>query len=181
MRLSHLACPLQSVLIISFAVSPGEAGRTGLRLILAVELICQNIIPFAAYSEYKSDIRVKMDLLVTKPKKIAVEIKVNYWGDDEITKHCKKTKPLPDRAVEDIKKLKQLGSNIHKVFLISTVFESADGLKTYKNKIFDKNQKVIKDLNWKWYDCSASPSKGYNLLLVVSDILRLPEISRLTS
>lgn len=135
----------------------------------------QKITPFASYSECKPNIKGKMDLLIKSPKNIAVEIKVNYWGDDDIERHDGKRKSLPDRAINDIKKLKQLGSDTLKVFLLSTVFESSNGLEKYRDKIFDPNQKCLKDLNWKRYDCSEG---GYNLLLVVSNSLRLPEIQR---
>jgi hypothetical protein len=143
---------------------------------IARRLNRQSVVPFARYSECRDTLKTTMDLLVTRPNYIAVEIKVNYWGDDDIRRCGEEKKPLPERAIKDIEKLRKAGSDVRKVFMISTVFESRQGLMKYRKRVLDRDQKVLKELNWKWYDCSASRNGGHNLLLVISDIQRLPEI-----
>ena len=138
---------------------------------IARQINSDNIIPFAKYSECDSDINGLMDLLVkTKHYFIAVEIKVNYWDDDEITKRydAKDYISLPSRAVEDINKLKKAGPDVRKLFMMSIVFESGDGINKYR-KIFNRNHEVLRDMNWKFFNCG-----DHNLLLVISDIQRLP-------
>jgi len=131
------------------------------------------IIPFAQYSEFKPNINSKMDILVTEPKPIAIEVKVSYWTNKEF--EGKKKILLPDNVVCDIRKLKKAGQNVRKVLFFSILFESADGLEKYYN-LFNREQRLLKNMNWKFYDCSVSG--GHNILLVISDVLRLPNIKR---
>jgi hypothetical protein len=112
-----------------------------------------------------------MDLFVKEPQKIAVEIKVNYWGEAEIGAFAERgeKRSLPKGAIKDIEKLRKAGPHVQKVFMMSIVFESRKALRDYK-RVFDRDQKVLKGFNFKWYDCSAYPNGGHNLLLVISDI-----------
>jgi hypothetical protein len=111
-----------------------------------------------------------MDLRITGPQEIAVEVKTSYLTEHEL-KTWGEGIELPERVLKDLKKLRRKKGDVGRLLLLSTVFETESDLEQYRDKLFDRKHKALKGLRMKWYTCSCNG--GQNLLLAVSN-KRLP-------
>jgi hypothetical protein len=126
------------------------------------QLNCKEVLPFLVYPGSQQ----KLDLYIESPKKIAVEIKVNYLTDGEIDR-SEGERPLPQRVENDIRKLASLPKSTGQVMLVATCFQSRRGLKVYpalvKNCI---NAPPFRRYSATWYECSRKG--GATSLLVLA-------------
>ena len=116
------------------------------------------VLPFYAYPAACE----RLDLYVDVPVNLAVEIKTNYITDREARK---RPRPLPGRVVADARKIERLGTEVGKLLLVSTCFESKFGLKAYPECVAQHVLSRFGRFQATWHDCSQGA--GYNLLLAL--------------
>lgn len=152
-----------------FARRPGWAGwENWLTVEVGRRLNTPNVLPFYPYPKKQN--RRLLDLFACdRNSKVAVEIKVNYVDDHEIKKWKRRKVGLPDRVLEDRDKLQSLRGKISRLLLVSTCFESPNGLASYPDLIDSRLRQDFQRWRVEWHDCSV-PGKGWNLLLVLSQL-----------
>jgi len=126
---------------------------------IARRLNSRSVFPFYSYPRQN----LRLDISVGLPVKIAVEIKTNYIDNDEASDPHRL---MSSRVVKDAEKIRQLHRSIKKVILVSTFFESTDGLRAYSKCVKKDLAERFGAFRCSWHDCSAGG--GHNLLLVLS-------------
>jgi hypothetical protein len=134
------------------------------------------VIPFCGYPCGDAKIRTNLDIYIERPVPIAVEIKVNYITNEEIRNWGPKIE-FPDRILDDGRKLDKLDHKTVKLLLVSTCFDSSEGLDKYLSCMERTLGKRFESLqHHSWYNCSAGT--GHNLLLALSSTPGLPRSRR---
>jgi hypothetical protein len=124
-----------------------------------------NVHPFDRYPRSRE--RRHLDIFVSGETPLAVEIKINYIDDKEALIKNK----LPDRILDDRKKLDSIEGPMGRLILVSTCFESGNSAESYPARVAAA---IASDfLHWhaEWHDCSV-PGNGSNKLLALSRPVR---------
>jgi hypothetical protein len=125
---------------------------------VARRLKSRNVLPFYSYPRTGE----RLDLFVSGPIHIAVEIKTNYITDREAKQN---PRPMPSRVLADATKIKRLDTSIRKLLLVSTFFESQTGLSAYPECVAHDLKARFGQFEPKWSDCSSG--SGHVLLLAL--------------
>lgn len=172
---AHAACQSFSACSKRFFNFEKRGGWAGWEDWLTVEIFRRlnspSVIPFASYTNSSK----KLDLRVENPR-IAVEIKVTYISDNEVTFwQEQRTRTLTDRLRCDAEKLSHEPDDVTKLLLLAIVFESSISAKKYRKLVRnDIEESYAEYPKRRWHDCSAAD--GFIHLLAMASDSTLPII-----
>jgi hypothetical protein len=117
------------------------------------------VLPFYSYPKRN----LKLDIFIDDPLQIAVEVKTNYISDQEVKNPHRL---MSGRVMKDAEKMKHLDNTTGKLLLVSTFFESNEGLMAYPERVKRDLTNRFGLFQCRWHNCSSGG--GHNLLLVLS-------------